>query len=130
MGVDGNSAENSQLPNAWECMLAEVEDVFPTDQPVLPPERSVAMEIALEEGQKPVDKPAFRLSPAEMDELKTQMSLIIEKGLIRPSVNPWGAPVLFAPKKDGCLKRGRKWTVLLSTPITCPNCASSLNSLK
>jgi hypothetical protein len=33
MAVDGNPAENSQLPNAWECMLKEFEDVFPTDQP-------------------------------------------------------------------------------------------------
>jgi hypothetical protein len=64
MGVDGNPAETSQLPNAWECMLKELEDVFPTDQLGLPPERSVAMEIDLEEGAKPVAKPAFRLSPA------------------------------------------------------------------
>jgi hypothetical protein len=64
MGVDGNPAETSQLPNAWECMLKELEDVFPTDQLGLPPERSVAMEIDLEEGAKPVAKPAFLLSPA------------------------------------------------------------------
>ena len=104
MGVDGTPAGNSQLSNAWECMLKKFEDVFPTDQPGLPPERSVAMEIDLEEGAKPVAKPAFRLSPAEMDELKKQLSLLLEKGLIRPSVSPWGAPVLFAPKKDGGLR--------------------------
>jgi hypothetical protein len=39
-----------------------------------------------------------------MDELKKQLSLLLEKGLIRPSVSPWGAPVLFAPKKDGGLR--------------------------
>jgi hypothetical protein len=55
----------------------------------------------LEEGEKLVAKPAFRLSSAEMDELKKQLSLLLEKGLIRPTVSPWGAPVLFAPKKDG-----------------------------
>jgi hypothetical protein len=104
MGVGGNPTENSQLPNSWECMLKEFEDVFPTDQPGLPPERSVAMEIALEEGEMPVAKPAFRLSPAEVDELKKQLSLLLEKGLIRPSVSPWGAPVLFAPKNDGGLR--------------------------
>jgi hypothetical protein len=54
MGVGGNPAENNQLPNAWECMLTELENVLPIDQPGLPPERSVAMEIALEEGAKPV----------------------------------------------------------------------------
>ena len=96
--------ENNQLPNAWECMLQKFADVFPTDQPGLPPERPVAMEIDLEDGAKPVAKPAFRLSPAEMDELKKQLSLLLEKGLIRPSVSPWGAPVLFAPKNDGGLR--------------------------
>jgi hypothetical protein len=39
-----------------------------------------------------------------MDELKKQLSLLLEKGLIRPSVSPWGAPVLFAPKKDGVMR--------------------------
>jgi hypothetical protein len=48
MGVDGNTAEKSQFPNEWECILTEFEDVFPTDQPELPPESSVAMEIPLE----------------------------------------------------------------------------------
>jgi hypothetical protein len=65
MGVDGNPAENSQLPNSSECMLTEFEDVFLTDQPGLPPERSAAMEISLEEVSKPVAKPAFLLSPAK-----------------------------------------------------------------
>jgi hypothetical protein len=71
IGVDENPAANSQLQNAWECMLTEFEDVFPTVQPGLPPERSFAMEIALEEGAKPVAKPAFRLSPAEWTILKS-----------------------------------------------------------
>jgi hypothetical protein len=53
---------------------------------------------------KPVAKPAFRLSPAEMDELEKLLSLLLEKGLVRPSVSPSGAPVLFAPKKDGGLR--------------------------
>jgi hypothetical protein len=123
IGVDGNPAQNSQLPKAWECMLTEFEDVFPTDQPGPPPERSAAMEIALEEGAKPVAKPAFRLSPAEMDELKKQLSLLLEKGLIRPSVSPWGAPVLFAPKNDGDLRMCRdyrsrnKFTIKNKCPI-------------
>jgi hypothetical protein len=64
---------------------------------------SVAMEIDLDEGAKPVAKPAFRLSPAEMDELKNQLSLLLEKVLIRTSVRLWGAPVIFVPKKDGGL---------------------------
>jgi hypothetical protein len=69
-------------------MLDEFSDVFPVDQPSLPPERSVAMEIELEKGAKPVAKPAFRLSPAEMDDLKKQLGILLKKGLVRPSVSP------------------------------------------
>jgi hypothetical protein len=45
-------------------MLDEISDVFLVDQPGLLPERSVAKEIELEEGAKPVAKHTFRLSPA------------------------------------------------------------------
>jgi hypothetical protein len=45
IGVDADPAKGSPLPDAWECMLDEFSDVFPVDQPGLPPERSVAMEI-------------------------------------------------------------------------------------
>jgi hypothetical protein len=61
IGVQLDPAKCSRLPDAWECMLDEFSDVFPVDQPGLPPERSVAMEIELEEGAKPVAKPAFSL---------------------------------------------------------------------
>jgi hypothetical protein len=62
-------------------MLDKFSDIFPVDQPGLPPESSVAMEIELKEGAKPVAKPAFRLSPAEMDELKKQLILFAGKGI-------------------------------------------------
>jgi hypothetical protein len=66
MVLDGNPAENSQFPDALECMLKYFEDkdfenVFTTDQPGLPPEHYLAMEIDLDKGEKPVAKPAFRL---------------------------------------------------------------------
>jgi hypothetical protein len=103
-------------------MLDEFSDVFPVDQPGLPLERSVAMEIELEEGAKPVAKPAFRMSPAAKDELKMQRSLLLEKGLVRPSVSPWGGPVLFAPKKDGCLRMCLDYRALdkLTVKNKCP----------
>jgi hypothetical protein len=82
---------------------------FPSTNQAYPPERSVAIEIELEEGAKPVAKPAFRLSPAEIDELKMQLILLLEKGLVRPSVSPWGAPVLFAPKTTEVC--GCAWTI-------------------
>jgi hypothetical protein len=60
----------------------------------------VQLAINLEPGTQPVSKSTYRLSPAEMDELKTQLAVLLETGLVRPSTSPWGAPVLFAPKAD------------------------------
>jgi hypothetical protein len=51
MGVDGNPTEDSHFSNAWECMLTEFEDVFPTAHPGLPSERAVAMEIDWKKGK-------------------------------------------------------------------------------
>jgi hypothetical protein len=66
-------------------------DVFREEHPGLPPDRADQLEINLEPGTQPVSKPAYRLSPAEMDELKSQLAGLLEKGLIRPSTSPWGA---------------------------------------
>jgi len=44
------------------------------------------------------------MAPKELDELKTQLEELLDKGYIRPSVSPWGAPVLFVKKKDGSLR--------------------------
>jgi hypothetical protein len=59
--------------------------VFPDEQPGYPPKRSVELGINVEEGTEPLSKPAYRQSPAELDELKTQLTLLLEKGLVRPS---------------------------------------------
>jgi hypothetical protein len=56
--------------------------VFPNEQPGYPPKRSVELGINVEEGTESLSKPAYRLSPAELDELKTQLTLLLEKGLI------------------------------------------------
>ncbi|GJT35609.1 putative reverse transcriptase domain-containing protein [Tanacetum coccineum] len=43
----------------------------------------------------------YRLAPSEMKELSEQLKELSDKGFIRPSTLPWGAPVLFVKKKDG-----------------------------
>ena len=48
--------------------------------------------------------PPYRMAPAELKELKEQLQELLEKGFIRPSTSPWGAPVLFVKKKDGTLR--------------------------
>ena len=44
------------------------------------------------------------MAPTEMAELKKQLVELLEKGYIRPSVSPWGAPLLFVKKKDGSMR--------------------------
>jgi len=44
------------------------------------------------------------MAPAELTKLKTQLQELLDKGLIQPSVSPWGAPVLFVRKRDGSLR--------------------------
>jgi len=43
----------------------------------------------------------YRMTPAELDELKKQLEDLLEKQFIQPSVSPWEAPVLLVKKKDG-----------------------------
>ncbi|GJY85454.1 putative reverse transcriptase domain-containing protein [Tanacetum coccineum] len=52
----------------------------------------------------PVARVPYRLAPSEMKELSVQLQELLEKGFIRPSSSPWGAPVLFVKKKDGSFR--------------------------
>ncbi|GJR21109.1 putative reverse transcriptase domain-containing protein [Tanacetum coccineum] len=52
-------------------------------------------------GAAPVARAPYRLAPSEMKELSTQLQELSDKGFIRPSSSPWGAPVLFVKKKEG-----------------------------
>nr|GEV15218.1 retrotransposon protein, putative, Ty3-gypsy subclass [Tanacetum cinerariifolium] len=71
------------------------------DLPGLPPARQVEFQIDLVPGAAPVARAPYRLAPAKMQELSTQLQELSVKGFIRPSSSPWGAPVLFVKKKDG-----------------------------
>ena len=44
------------------------------------------------------------MAPSELKELKVQLQELVNKGYVRPSVSPWGAPVLFVKKKDGTMR--------------------------
>ncbi|GKD10419.1 reverse transcriptase domain-containing protein [Tanacetum coccineum] len=52
----------------------------------------------------PVAKSPYRLAPSELEELSGQLKELQDKGFIRPSSSPWGAPVLFVKKKDGSFR--------------------------
>ena len=82
-------------------VVREFPDVFPNDIAGLPPEREVEFTIDLILGTEPISIPPYRMAPAELRELKAQLEELLSKGFIRPSISPWGAPVLFVKKKDG-----------------------------
>ena len=85
----------------------EVAREFPEvleDLPRLPPKREIDFVIELLVGTTPQTKAPYRMAPAELEELNKQLQELLDKRFIRPSVSPWGAPVLFVKKKDGSLR--------------------------
>ncbi|GJU22501.1 putative reverse transcriptase domain-containing protein [Tanacetum coccineum] len=85
-------------------VVKEFSDVFPEDLPGLPPVRQVEFQIDLIPGAAPVARTPYRLAPSEMQELSNQLQELADRGFIRPSTSPWGAPVLFVKKKDGSFR--------------------------
>nr|GEU69770.1 putative reverse transcriptase domain-containing protein [Tanacetum cinerariifolium] len=79
-------------------------EVFLEELTGLPPPRQVEFQIDLVPGAAPVAHASYRLAPSEMKELSVQLQELLEKGFIRPSSSPWGAPVLFMKKKDGSFR--------------------------
>ncbi|GJZ36253.1 putative reverse transcriptase domain-containing protein [Tanacetum coccineum] len=85
-------------------IVRDFPEVFPEDLPGLPPARPVEFQIDLIPGAAPVARAPYRLAPSEMKELSEQLQELSNKGFIRPSSSPWGAPVLFVKKKDGSFR--------------------------
>ncbi|XP_020236380.1 uncharacterized protein LOC109815959 [Cajanus cajan] len=94
------SVENEKLLNSID-VVRDFPEVFPDDVPGLPPKRELEFSIDLIPGAGPVSISLYRMAPAEFSELKKQVEELLEKQMIRPSVSPWGAPVLLVKKKDG-----------------------------
>ncbi|GJU01266.1 putative reverse transcriptase domain-containing protein [Tanacetum coccineum] len=82
-------------------IVQDFPEVFPEDLPGIPPTRQVEFQIDLIPGAAPVARAPYRLALSEMKELSDQLKELSNKGFIRPSSSPWGAPVLFVKKKDG-----------------------------
>jgi hypothetical protein len=85
-------------------VVCEYPDVFPDELSGMPPDRDVEFVIKLQPGTAPISKRPYRMPPKELDELKTQLQELLDKGYIRPSSSPWGCPALFVKKKDGSLR--------------------------
>ena len=77
--------------------------MFPEEIPGLPPKRELDFTIELVPGVVPNSEYPYQMNILEVNELKSQLKELIEKNYIRPSVSPWGAPVIFVKNKDGTL---------------------------
>jgi hypothetical protein len=60
--------------------------------------------IEIEEGKKIPNLPIYNLSGRELEILQEYLAAAQEKGWIRPSKSPVGAPILFVPKSDGTMR--------------------------
>nr|GEX19530.1 putative reverse transcriptase domain-containing protein [Tanacetum cinerariifolium] len=81
-------------------VICNFPEVFPDDLPGLTPPRQVEFKIELIPGAAPVARAPYRPAPSKLKELSDQLKELSEKGFIRPSSLPWGAPMLFVKKKD------------------------------
>jgi hypothetical protein len=85
-------------------VLSEFKDVFSNKLPGLSPEREVDFTIEIKPGVEPISKTPYRMKVPELCELQMQLKDLLKLGLIRPSVSPSGAPIIFVKKKDGFLR--------------------------
>ncbi|GJY15068.1 putative reverse transcriptase domain-containing protein [Tanacetum coccineum] len=93
-------------------------EVFPEDLSGLPTTRQVEFQIDLIAGTAPVARVPYQLAPSEMKELSEQLKELSNKGFIRPSSSPWGAPVLFVKKKDESFRISSKDYSKIAKPMT------------
>ncbi|GJX31943.1 putative reverse transcriptase domain-containing protein [Tanacetum coccineum] len=79
-------------------------EVFLDDLSGLPPLREIEFRIELIPGSVPISKFPYHLAHSELEELSGKLKELQDKGFIRPSSSPWGAPILFVKKKDGSFR--------------------------
>jgi hypothetical protein len=82
-------------------VVREFADIFLKELPGMLLERELEFTIDLKLGTEPIERTPYQMSTPELQELKMQLKELLDVGLIRPSVSPWGALVIFIRKKDG-----------------------------
>nr|CAH67761.1 H0124E07.8 [Oryza sativa] len=94
------SSELHQIGLSEIPTVREFGDVFPEELPGMPPKREIEFRIDLAPGTTPLYKRPYRMAANELAEVKKQLEELKEKGYIRPSTSPWGAPMIFVEKKN------------------------------
>ena len=74
-------------------VVKDYPDVFPEELPGMPPDRDIEFLIELLLGTGPISKRTYRMPANDLEEIKKQIKELLEKGYIRRSSSPWGAPV-------------------------------------
>ena len=100
--VKDSSLETPSLESV--PVVCEFPGVFRKDLPRVSLEREIDFGIDLLLDTQAISISPYRMAPAEHKELKTQLKDLLDKDFIRPSISPWGAPVLFVKKKDDSLR--------------------------
>ncbi|GJV80732.1 putative nucleotidyltransferase, ribonuclease H, partial [Tanacetum coccineum] len=98
------SAKANKKKQEEIVVVRDFPELFPDNLSGLPPVWEIEFRIELIPGAMPVAKSPYRLAPSESEELSGQLKKLHDKGFIRPSSSPWGAPVLFVKKKDGSFR--------------------------
>ena len=94
-----------KVPDSGEIpVVKDFLDVFPGELPGLSLDRKIELGIDVPPRTQSISIHPYRMAPLELRELKVQLQDLLDKGFIRPSTSPWGAPVLFVKKKDGSLR--------------------------
>nr|CAE04480.3 OSJNBa0029L02.21 [Oryza sativa Japonica Group] len=94
------SLELHQIGLSEIPIVSEFGDVFPEELPGMLPKREIEFRIDLAVGTTPLYNRPYRMVANELAEVKKLLEELKEKGYIRPSTSPWGAPVIFVEKKD------------------------------
>jgi hypothetical protein len=89
------ASQGSEVP-----VINEFADVFREELLGMSPDRDIEFVIEWKPGTAPIYKTPYRITTAELAELKEHIKELLQKGFMHPSSSPWGAQVIFVPKKD------------------------------